>query len=42
MSAAGVKTSVLLLARYRFVKPDNLAQLGSKYPEISMRFLTVH
>ncbi|MEP2505572.1 MAG: UvrD-helicase domain-containing protein [Paracoccaceae bacterium] len=41
-SAVGGKTSVLLLGRYRFLKPDNLAQLGSKYPEVSMRFMTVH
>ncbi|MEL7801674.1 UvrD-helicase domain-containing protein [Sulfitobacter pontiacus] len=41
-SAAGGKTTVLLLGRYRFLKPENLAQLGHRYPEISMRFMTVH
>ena len=39
--AAG-KTSVLLLGRYRFVKPDNLAKLSSSYPGLSIRFMTVH
>ena len=41
-SAAGSNTSVLLLGRYRFLKPDNLVQLGVQYREISMRFMTVH
>lgn len=34
--------SVLLLGRYRFVQPDNLPALASEYPELDMRFLTVH
>ena len=41
-AAAGGKTSVLLLGRYRFVKPDNLAGLSSSYPGLSIRFRTVH
>lgn len=36
------KTSVLLLGRYHFVKPENLAQLKSDYPDLSIRFMTVH
>ncbi|MCC7250462.1 UvrD-helicase domain-containing protein [Hyphomicrobium sp.] len=36
------RASVLLLGRYRFVQPDNLAALVSEYPELDMRFLTVH
>ena len=34
--------SVLLLGRYRFVQPDNLAELSSAYPGLNIRFLTVH
>ncbi|MGB5212478.1 MAG: 3'-5' exonuclease [Anderseniella sp.] len=41
-SAPGHKVSVLLLGRYHFVKPDNLAQLGFTYPGLSIRFMTVH
>ena len=41
-AAAGGKTSVLLLGRYHFVKPENLAQLSSNYPGLSVRFMTVH
>lgn len=40
--AAGQKTSVLLLGRYHFVKPENLAELGRAYPGLSIRFMTVH
>ncbi|MDH4982172.1 UvrD-helicase domain-containing protein [Hyphomicrobium sp. D-2] len=36
------RASVLLLGRYRFVQPDNLAALASEFPELDMRFLTVH
>lgn len=36
------KASVLLLGRYRFLEPDNLARLGSKHPRLSIRFMTVH
>ena len=41
-SATGNKTSVLLLGRYKFVKPDNLSQLSNKYPKLSITFKTVH
>lgn len=41
-SAAGKKTSVLLLGRYHFVKPDNLFELSKSYPGLSVRFMTVH
>jgi DNA helicase-4 len=36
------RASVLLLGRYRFVQPDNLPALTARYPELDMRFLTVH
>jgi DNA helicase-4 len=41
-SASGTKSSVLLLGRYRFVEPLNLAELSSHYPGLDIRFLTVH
>ncbi len=41
-SNASAKTSVLLLGRYRFVQPQNLVAIGSAYPDLDMRFLTVH
>ncbi len=41
-AAAAGKTSVLLLGRYSFVKPDDLAKLSSGYPGLSIRFMTVH
>ena len=40
-NAAGNST-VLMLGRYHFVKPDNLVELRSKYPKLSIRFMTVH
>lgn len=36
------RTSVLLLGRYHFVRPRNLADLQRAYPELDMRFMTVH
>lgn len=36
------KTSVLLLGRYHFVRPENLAELPSTFPNLSVRFMTVH
>ena len=36
------KTTVLLLGRYHFVKPENLIQLGVRYRGLSVRFMTVH
>ncbi len=41
-SNGNASTSVLLLGRYRFVQPDNLAALGAEFPGLDMRFLTVH
>ena len=41
-AAAKGKSSVLLLGRYRFVKPGNLAELRSSHPGLSIRFMTVH
>lgn len=38
----GQETSVYLLGRYNFVKPENMADLKRQYPEISLRFMTVH
>ena len=35
-------TSVLLLGRYRHVKPKALGALTTKYPKLSIRFMTVH
>jgi len=34
--------SVLLLGRYHFLKPKNLAALTKNYPSFSIRFMTVH
>jgi DNA helicase-4 len=36
------RASVLLLGRYRFVQPDNLGALALEFPDLDMRFLTVH
>lgn len=36
------KTSVLLLGRYHFVKPDRLPQIARGYPDLDIRFMTVH
>ena len=36
------KSSVFLLGRYHFVRPNNLGLLGSKYPGLTIRFMTVH
>ena len=41
-SAEDGTASVLLLGRYRFVKPDRFADLRSTYPGLSIRFMTVH
>jgi DNA helicase-4 len=35
-------TSVLLLGRYHHVRPKNLSELTADYPELSIRFMTVH
>src|SRR5690606_18261068 len=34
--------SVLLLGRYRHVCPNSLSQLEADYPDLSIRFMTVH
>jgi len=34
--------TVLLLARYRFVQPDNLAALAAAHPTLDLRFMTAH
>ncbi len=36
------KISVLLLGRYRFVGPDNLANLTESFRKLSLQFMTVH
>lgn len=36
------QTSVLLLGRYKFLKPENLKALESEHPKISLRFMTAH
>lgn len=40
--ASGQKFSVMLLGRYHFVKPENLAELSRDYPGLAIRFMTVH
>lgn len=36
------KTSVLLLGRYHHLRPENLKELASSSPNLSIRFMTVH
>lgn len=36
------QVSVLLLGRYHFLKPKNLRALSANYPNLSIRFMTVH
>jgi DNA helicase-4 len=36
------QTSVLLLGRYHFLKPKILRALSASYPNLSIRFMTVH
>ncbi|WP_299828309.1 UvrD-helicase domain-containing protein [uncultured Roseobacter sp.] len=40
--ANGTQTSVLLLGRYNFLRPDNLPTLARRHPLISIKFMTVH
>ncbi|NRB17505.1 MAG: UvrD-helicase domain-containing protein [Rhodobacteraceae bacterium] len=40
--ASGKSSSVLLLGRYHFLRPDKFTQLKSCYPRLSIRFMTVH
>ncbi len=41
MMASG-QASVLLLGRYHFVKPETLPEIARGYPELTIRFMTVH
>lgn len=36
------KASVLLLGRYHFLRPSNLRELASRFPQLSLQFMTVH
>ena len=36
------EASVLLLGRYRFIEPNNLAELKAIFPSLSIRFMTMH
>ena len=38
----GEETSVLLLGRYNFLRPDNLQQLNGRHSNLSIKFMTVH
>lgn len=38
----GEQTTVLLLGRYNFLRPDNLPALSRRYPNLAIRFMTVH
>lgn len=40
--ANGSETSVLLLGRYNFLRPEELPQLHRRYPNLSLKFMTVH
>lgn len=40
--AGGDKASVLLLGRYNFLEPEELPQLRRQYPQLSIKFMTVH
>ena len=42
ISAEGGKTSVLLLGRYHFVRPETLPHIAREYPGLDIRFMTVH
>lgn len=36
------KNEVLLLGRYNFLRPKSLSELQSRYPSLSIRFMTMH
>ena len=42
VATSDAKLSVLLLGRYHFVGPDNLDVLGPRYPNLTIRYKTVH
>lgn len=39
---SSIKSSVLLLGRYKHIRPTNLKALQSHYQNLSLRFMTVH
>jgi DNA helicase IV len=41
-AAGGSETSVLLLGRYNFLRPEELPQLHRCYQNLSLKFMTVH
>jgi len=41
-AASGIETSVLLLGRYNFLRPEELPQLHRRYQNLSLKFMTVH
>ncbi len=41
-NAAADGTSVLLLGRYNYLKPNNLKALALEFPKLSLRFMTAH
>jgi DNA helicase-4 len=41
-AAGGIETSVLLLGRYNFLRPEELPQLHRRYPNLTLKFMTVH
>ncbi len=41
-AASGSDTSVLLLGRYNFLSPEELPQLRMRFPNLSLKFMTVH
>ena len=36
------KASVLLLGRYHFLRPNNMRELSSRFPNLTLQFMTVH
>jgi DNA helicase-4 len=41
-AAVGSRLSVLLLGRYRHLRPNDLTGLESRFPNLSVRFMTIH
>lgn len=39
---SSTNTSVMLLGRYNFLRPDNLESLKLEFPKLSLRFMTAH
>lgn len=42
VAACGSETTVLLLGRYNFLRPEELPQLRKRYPNLAIKFMTVH